>query len=108
MSCSPVEFNAFTGNLTCNASDANYKTVLDYPGHVDYGYNCTQLAWYARGHPNYFIGGNNLIQNLCVADGRTAAYRIEFELQSCSQGNDLYYTWSSYHSCCSSKFISLV
>lgn len=91
-----------TGNLTCGASDANYQ-IWRWSG-WEYN-NCTAYAWYVRGNPGraivdlYFA---RLIQQPCATDGRSAAYRVEFELQSCnrSQGS---HRWLTYHSCCYSK-----
>jgi len=100
-----ILFRPYTGNLTCGTSDPNYKTFFYTEYRVN---NCTQLAWSTHGSPEYKISRYNLIHTLCAADGRTAAYRLEFELQSCYLGNGEHYSWSTYHSCCFSKFILLV
>lgn len=85
-------------NLTCSVSDSNYRTVLTSVYWAQN--NCTPRAWSVRGYPEYVVDGNQLIQRLCADDGRTAAYRIEFELMSCTRGNHPSYHWDSYHSCC--------
>jgi hypothetical protein len=98
-----------TGNLTCGASDANYRIWRWNAWNYNYYNNCTAYAWYVRGNPGRALNDyyyQNLMQQLCATDGRTAAYRVEFEMQSCNRSQGSYH-WLTYHSCCYSKYICL-
>jgi len=97
-----ILFCAYTGNLTCGTSDPNHKIVFDAEFGVS---NCTKRAWNIQGRPE--LSYYSFLTIACPADGRTAAYRLEFELRSCELGNGNF-AWMSYHSCCFSKFILLV
>jgi hypothetical protein len=93
-----------TGNLTCGSSDANYRTFSINDGGSN---KCTSLAWYVRNYPERVMDARRAIQQICGDDGRTAAYRIEFEALSCNRSNG-YYNWMTYHSCCYSIYICLI
>lgn len=92
------------GNLTCSTSSANYRSwSLPFDSYISG--DCTSLAWYIRGHPERLSNSQNLLsQRICsVNQTRFAAYRTEFELQSCSHGmsNCMDVT---IHACCFGKF----
>jgi hypothetical protein len=96
-----------TGNLTCGSSDANYRSWSRFENIWNWKLpiNCTAYAWYVRGNTGREYNEyhyENLMQQPCAIDGRIAAYRVEFEVQSCnrSQGS---HRWMTYHSCCYSK-----
>lgn len=93
----------WTGNLTCGTSDANYRTFSRRGQHRQ---TCTSLAWEMRDSPERVQIWRSILA-VCPDNGRTAAYRIEFELRLCNRSNSAYlpYMWLTYHSCCYSTYV---
>ena len=96
--------NSLTDNLTCNASDANYRSWSWSSSYYPFNGNCTSFAWYTRDHPELLLGEYQVGQLLC-SGVVNAIYKRQFELTSCSRGiqaNQMIMD-VTVHSCCTSK-----